>query len=373
MPHADLIITNARVLTIDPNHPRAEALAVKEGRILAVGGLSQVTALAGSDTKVIDAKGGTVLPGFSENHMHLFCGAAELDHLQLGGVHGLEALTAAIRAYAASRPGQKFLFAQGCDFGVLGPDRQLDRHILDAIVKDQALLISATDHHTAFANTAALEWSGILNGKQLAPGHVIVMGEDGKATGVLLEMDAFSPVQTAAGIDRYRLGLTTGGEPDPYPDEETFRIDMDVMRTGLAYCARHGITSVHNMDGNLYQLQLLAAIEKEDGYLPCRQKIPFHYKPHMPLSALDKAVEMTRAYNSDFLTCGLVKVFYDGVIDSYTAVMVDDYADKSGTRGEPLFVTRTFRSGCHRSRQARPADCRSRHRRWCGAGGVRRL
>ncbi len=342
MPHADLIITNARVLTIDPDHPRAEAVAVKDGRILAVGAQDEIVAHKGIATSMIDARGGTVLPGFSENHMHLFCGAAELDHLQLGGIHGLEALTEAVRAYAASRPGQKFLFAQGCDFGILGPDRQPDRHILDGIVKDQALMISATDHHTAFANTAALEWSGILYGKETAPGHEIVMGEDGKATGVLLEMDAFSAIQSAGGIDRYRLGLSTGGEPEPYPDEETFRTDMNVMRTGLAYCARHGITSVHNMDGNLYQLQLLAAIEKEDGFLPCRQKIPFHYKPHMPLSELGKAMDMTRAYSSDFLSCGLVKVFYDGVIDSYTAVMVDDYADNRGVRGEPLLSSEHF-------------------------------
>ncbi len=96
------------------------------------------------------------------------------------------------------------------------------------------------------------------------------------------------------------------------------------------------------MDGNLYQLQLLALIEKEDGHLPCRLKIPFHYKPHMPLEALDRAVAMTSAYNSDFLTSGLVKVFYDGVIDSYTAVMLDDYADKPGDCGEPLLSPQHF-------------------------------
>jgi predicted amidohydrolase YtcJ len=114
------------------------------------------------------------------------------------------------------------------------------------------------------------------------------------------------------------------------------------MRLGLNYCAAHGITSVHNMDGNLYQLQLLEAIEKSDGFLKCRVKIPFHYKKFMPLDALDKAVEMTTRYNSDFISCGMVKVFYDGVLDSYTAVMVEPYANKLDTVGKGLFEPDEF-------------------------------
>lgn len=336
MTTADLVIHNGRVLTMDADNPRAEAVAIANGRILGVGTSADMTALSDHSTKVIDAGGGSVLPGFIESHMHLFCGAAEMGHLQLGHVHGLEALTLAIRSYAASHSNQKFLFAQGCDYEVLGPGRPLDRHVLDSILSDQAILAVAADHHTAWANTAALEWSGILNGRELPHGHEIVMGEDGKATGLLLEMEAFGPILSAGEFDRYRLGLATGAEPAPYPDPQTFRADMDVMRTGMAYCARHGITSLHNMDGNFYQLELLAAIEKEDGFLSCRTRIPFHYKPHMPLSLLEKASDMKKACQSDFLAGGVVKIFYDGVIDSHTAFMVDDYADRPGERGSPL-------------------------------------
>ncbi len=343
MQTADLIIINARVLTMDPGNPHAEAVAIRGGRILLAGSNADIQRLAGdSGTKTIDAKGGSVLPGFSENHMHVFSGAAELDHLQLGGVHGSEALSSAIRAYSDQRPHQKFLFAQGCDYAVLGPEKSLDRHVLDSIVADRPVLVMAADHHTAWANTKALELSGILHGMTLNTGNEIVMGDDGLATGVLLEMEAFGPVQVAGGFDRYRLGLSTGGEPEPYPDEATFRIDMDVMRIGLAYCSRHGITTIQNMDGNLYQLQLLEAIEKEDGFLPCRVKIPLHYKGYMPLDMLEKAVEWTKRYDNDFLSCGMVKVFYDGVLDSHTAVMVEPYADQPGTIGEGLFTPEQF-------------------------------
>jgi predicted amidohydrolase YtcJ len=94
---ADIIILNGRVLTLDEDRPRAEAVAMAAGHILAVGTVAQIETFRDAGTQVIDAAGGTVLPGFSENHMHLFSGAAELDHLQLAGVSGLAALTEAVR------------------------------------------------------------------------------------------------------------------------------------------------------------------------------------------------------------------------------------------------------------------------------------
>jgi predicted amidohydrolase YtcJ len=341
---ADTIIINGRVLTLDPDGSRAEAVALADGKIVAVGTTADVVLLQGPDTRVIDAAGGSVLPGFSENHMHLFSGAAELDHLQLTGVKGLAALTQAARAYAATRTSQKVLFAQGVDYAILGEGEGLTRHHLDTILPDQPLVLFAPDHHTAWANTPALQLVGILEGAKLGPGNEVVIGKDGLATGELREMEAFSPLQAAGGFDRYRLGLSTGGEPDPYPDAAQWAQDIAVMRTGLAYCARHGITTVQNMDGNLYQLQLLAAIEKDDGHLPCRVQVPFHFKNFMTIDMLEKASAMAVEYDSDWLSSGLVKVFYDGVIESGTAVMVEPYADKPGDCGEGLFTPDTFRA-----------------------------
>ncbi|NBZ89379.1 amidohydrolase family protein [Stagnihabitans tardus] len=111
----DLIITNARILTMEPDLPRAEALAIAGERLLAVGGVAEVQALAGAQTRVIDARGATVLPGFIEAHMHLFGGGATLSHCQLMGTKGVAALTAKVRAYAAENPGAKVLYCQGAD------------------------------------------------------------------------------------------------------------------------------------------------------------------------------------------------------------------------------------------------------------------
>ncbi|MER8773780.1 amidohydrolase [Mesorhizobium sp. M0977] len=339
--NADLIVTNARVLTMDEGNPTAEAVAIKDGNILAVGDRRTIEALKGPATKVIDAQGGSVVPGFIEAHMHLFGGAAELDNLHLQGVHGFDALSDAIRAYAAARPNAKLLLGAGVDYTILSKEEPVTRHHLDRIIADRPFAMSASDHHTMWANTKALELAGILHGKQLGPGNEIVMGADGLAAGELREGEAFGPILELSGQNRVRLGLATGGEPEPYPSAAEVAADRDLMHRGLEWCARHGITSIQNMDGNFYQLELLAGLEQE-GRLLCRTKIPFHFKNFMTLDVLEKASSMANSYQSEWLSSGMVKMFYDGVLEGWTAVMVDDYADRPGWRGEPLFTPEHF-------------------------------
>lgn len=338
---ADLIVENASILTMDPDTPRADAIAVKGGEIVAVGDRASVAEFKGQGTRVVDAAGGSVVPGFIEAHMHLFGGAAELEHLQLGGVHGFDALSQAIRDYAATRPAAKMLQAQGADYTILSAAERVTRHHLDAILPDRPFAMAAPDHHTMWANTKALEMAGLLNGRELGPGNEIVMGEDGLASGELREGEAFGPVVELAGESRVRLGLSTGGEPDPAPSATERASDRAIIRRGLEWCARHGITSIQNMDGNLYQLELLSEIEAEGGLL-CRAQIPFHYKNFMNVDMLEKASMMAERYRSEWLSSGMVKVFMDGVLDSWTAVMVEPYADRPDWVGEPLFTQEHF-------------------------------
>jgi predicted amidohydrolase YtcJ len=125
----------------------------------------------------------------------------------------------------------------------------------------------------------------------------------------------------------------------PTPDER--RADRETIRCGLAHCARHGITSFHNMDGNFYQLELLAEIDRQEG-LPVRARIPFHMKNFKKLAELEKASEMHQRYRSELLRSGFVKLFMDGVIDSGTAVMAEGYADPTIKNGDYLFSAEHF-------------------------------
>lgn len=333
---ADLIVTGARALTMNPDQPTAEAVAIAGGRIIAVGAANAVMTHAGSGTRVVDAKGASLLPGFVEAHMHLFSGGASLKHLQLGGLKGIDAICAKVQAQAAARPDAKVIYAQGADYDMLS-GTPFDRHILDRMVADRPLAFVAFDHHTMWANTMLLEKLDLLRGKKLGPGNEIVMGEDGLANGELREIEAFGPIDVYSGEQRSGLGLSTGGEPARVPTAAERAKDLEDLKAGLQWCARHGITSIHNMDGNLYTLELLKQIEA-DGDLPCRIKVPFHFKNFMGIEMLDKASMMHEAYTGDWISSGLVKAFCDGVMEGYTGYLVDDYADRPGYRGEPLFT-----------------------------------
>jgi predicted amidohydrolase YtcJ len=335
----EMILTNARVLTMDPSRPRAEAVAVAEGRIAAVGDRAAIEALAGPATEVIDCKGATLLPGFVESHLHLVLGGTELSHLHLDGIEGEAALARAFRDFAAANPGAPLLMAQGGHYAML--DHPMNRHDLDRVIADRPIAITSHDHHTVWANTAALRAAGIINGAQTPPGHEVVIGADGLATGELLEFEAFAPVVALGGENRLYLGIATGGEPSPWPAEAEQAIDRAKAAKGLAHAAAHGITSIVNMDGNRYTLELLQGLQRAGG-LTARVKVPFHFKPQMELSELDRADAMTRDFDDDWLSCNFVKMFMDGVVDSRTAYMLNDYPGQPGHRAEPLFPPARF-------------------------------
>ncbi len=340
--HADRIIVNGKLITFDDGQPSASALAIRDGEIVAVGSSDDVTNLAGPDTVIHDAAGATVLPGFIESHLHLFGGAAELDALNLMEISGEDALSNAVSHYVAERPGSDLVYGVCCNYDILGPGLSTTRQALDRVESNRPFAMMAHDHHTVWANTRALEVAGILNGGDAGEGSEIVMGTDGLATGELRETGAFEGLlaQTATG-GREMLGYVTGGDPDPAATPAQRAADRDIIARGLAHCAASGITSLHNMDGNFYQLELLDELHA-DGRLLCRTQVPFHLKNFHPVDKLDEAIEMRECYDGDMLWSGRVKMFMDGVIDSRTAFVLRDYPDDAGNTGNPLFSTDHF-------------------------------
>ena len=336
-----MIITGARVLTMDDGCPRAEAVALSQGRIVAVGSDAAVMALRGAETRVIKAGGRTLLPGFVESHLHLVLGSDEMTQLQIGGVFGFDALRAAFDGYALANPERGLLLAQGASYDVLGGP--VTRHNLDRI-STRPLAMMAPDHHTLWANTAALTAAGLLQGAVMPKGHEVVM-QGGLATGELREFEAFGPVLALGGAAHLQLGIATGGEPAPWPNAAQRAVDKAKVAQGLAHCAAQGITSMVNMDGNRYTCVLLAEM-RDEGRLTARVKVPFHFKPHMDLAELDRASAMTAEFADEWVTSGFVKMFVDGVVDSRTAFMLNDYPGVPGHRSEPLFAPGQFMATC---------------------------
>jgi len=342
----DLVILNGSLCTFDPETPFAEALAVTGRQITAIGSSTDIRALAGNKTRVIDAQGGTVLPGFIDSHVHLFGGAAELDMLDLLGLRGLERLTEAVRSYAAARPDDPLVMGVAAYYDIVAPGVQATRHDLDKILPDRPLALMTSDHHTVFANTRALELAGILHGGVVPEGSEIVMGDDGNATGQLNETGAFGPVLKLSALGgRDLLGYVTGADPEPPATPEERAHDKEVILRGLEHCAAYGITGLHNMDGNFYQLELLSELEAE-GRLPMRVQVPMHLKNFDPLDRLLEAGEMRRRFTSDKVWSGRVKMFMDGVLDSYTAFMLSTYPGKPESIGDAVFEADHFNEAC---------------------------
>lgn len=366
---ASTVIRNARVLTMDEAKPRAEAIAIAGNRILAVGSDAEIAALVGPQTREVDARGATVLPGFNESHMHIFGGSAGLNTLSLFGLRGFDKLKAALQRFAAEHPDSKLIVGMSAEYTIISETDNLTRHDLDAIIADRPVILMAPDHHTAWANTLALKMAGLLEGRDVGVGNEVVMAADGLAHGELREINAMGPVFALGDTGgREGLGVETGGEPDHVTDADR-AADIAVLKRGLAYCASLGITSLQNMDGNLYQLELMEEIEKTDG-LPVRVRIPFHMKSFMPLADLEtKAAAWHARFTSDRLRCDFVKMFMDGVAQSGTALFIEDYANRPGWTGTPSSPRRistrsrlpptssACRSPCTPSATARCAWC----------------
>jgi predicted amidohydrolase YtcJ len=344
---ADMIILNGEVITCDDtqSNASANALAIKDGHILSVGETDDIRAMAGASTKVIDAAGHTVLPGFIDSHVHLFGGSAELDYLDLYGVKGIDQLIDKVREWEKSCPDDNIVFAIQADYNIIASGKQTTRQDLDKVLPDRAFAMFAADHHTIWANTKALEMAGILNGGEVDKGAEIVMGADGKAAGELREPGAYAPVLRLTRYGgRDMIGLVTGRNPEPAANDAERRLDTDAIARGLKHCASHGITGLHNMDGNIYTLELLKELEKR-GDLLCRTEVPFHFKSFDALDRFEEAEAMRRDFTGEWVWCNRVKMFVDGVVESSTALMLDKYPGLE-TIGDAVFEENHFKDAC---------------------------
>ena len=342
MQQADLIITNARVITMDKMRPFAQSLAIAGNKIIAMGSNDDVLQLRAKHTRIVDAKLKTVMPGIIEGHVHLFGGAVEITTLMVNHISSFQEFYDSVSQHRKANPHLKVISANGIAHESLGKDGPITRQLLDRIVSDVPFIVGCFDHHTMWANTKALEAAGIMRGRALPTGNEIVLDSAGNATGELREPAAYMPVQALTPTGgREWLGMTTGENPQPPATAEQRRIDEALMISGIQHANSLGITTMHNMDGNWYQLELLKSI-LDRGELNARIEIPFHQKNHFDIARVDEAADMHAQYKGDMLHSGRVKIFMDGVLETLTALTLDDYPGHPGVKGAPLFTAQEF-------------------------------
>ena len=342
MPSADIVITNAKIFTSDKSNPYAQAVAVTGNRIVYVGSNDGAKALRGPLTRVIDGQGRTLTAGFIDSHVHLLWGAIWMGNAQLQDIRTKDDLKRVLFKFAEQNMTTPWVCGRGIQYGIVSTRQELDE-----ILTDRPVYIIAYDGHTGWANTKALEMAGILKdaGRAMQNG-IIVRDETGTATGELREDRAMRAV----------LDLV------PVPDSNRKR---ELLKLAIQKFNATGITSVHNMNGDMEELMAYAALE-DAGEINLRVYVPYHVKPEATEGMLAEAAKMAKV-KMDYVRGGAVKFFMDGVWESYTAFNIDPYADAPDVKVEPIFSLEHFTrmaSLCDRMGLQVAVHC-------CGDGAVR--
>ena len=311
---ADTIITNARVYTVNPQQKWAEAIAVRADKIIFVGDAKSAESYKGPSTKVIDAKGKLVLPGFTDCHVHFMSGSLGLTQVDLTGANTIEEIQKRVKDYAAAHPTLPWITGMGWQYPTFGATALPNKKILDDVMADRPVYLVAYDGHSSWANSKALAMAGIDRNTPDPPNGKIVRDANGEATGALKE---------AAGDLVERL------MPKPTREER-----LTALRKGLHEANRLGVVRVHSAGGDFEYLDLYDELRK-NGELTVRQYIAYFLDPpELKPEAIEKIEQARKKYNDEWISGGAVKTMLDGVVEAHTAAMLGTYADDTSQSGK---------------------------------------
>jgi len=312
-PTADTVVTNARVYTLNAAEPWAEAVAVRDGRILAVGSAKDISRHKGEGTKVVDAGGRLVLPGLADSHVHFVSGSLNLADIDLAGAKTLAEIQGRIRTFVEADPQAGWVQGRGWMYPAF-PGNMPHKKFLDEIVPDRPAHMRCADGHSSWVNSRALALAGIDRRTADPEDGRIVRDENGEPTGALLESAAH---------------LVSKLIPEPTPEET-----LAAIRRGLAETARLGVVLVHGMGGEFEALDLFDQLRRE-GSLTTRLSVSMWIDAPGPTDRDWKAYEDARAkFDDEWISLGGIKLMLDGVIDSGTGAMLDPYEGQKENKGK---------------------------------------
>jgi predicted amidohydrolase YtcJ len=319
-PQADLIITNAKIWTVDPALPRAEAVAVLGDRIVAVGTAADVDAWRGAGTKVVDAGSKLLLPGFNDSHVHFIDGGLQLDSVDLKDAATPDEFRARIARRAAAHPGE-WITGGDWDEEKWSPPKLPTKDLIDDVTGSTPVFVNRYDGHECLANSAALKLAGIAAATAAPKGGEIVRDAHGNPTGILKDA---------------AMELVFKVIP-PLTHERRLR----AARRALEYAALLGVTSVQHMNPEYADIAVYAELA-ERGELTARI-----YAAPLIFGWQDQAkLGLRHAFGPPFLRLGALKAYADGSLGSTTAYFFQPYNDAPKTRGllaegmQPLAVMR---------------------------------
>ena len=307
-----MVITNAKILTIDPDNPMAEAIAISGEVILYVGTTEKINAFIGNDTRVIDAKGQLLIPGFNDSHAHL--GGIDPDYVDLRYVTDQSVFAEKVKAQVdKSEPGE--LIMGGNWEHEMFKDRQWPtKETIDSISPNNPVILFRADGHSLLANSVAMEIAGITDETPNPFGGTIMRDADGKATGIFQEK--------ARGLIRYQVN-----EEPKTPEEEEAR-QMEEWRAAMQFTASLGVTSIQRPTASLdtvgidptYYQKFLDADELTYRVYFCG-KFPASDQQLEGYSAMAKKYPL----ENDWIRFGFLKGHIDGTLGSGTMMVFEPF------------------------------------------------
>jgi predicted amidohydrolase YtcJ len=313
-PLADILLMNARVYTVNPQQPWAEAVAIRGDKILAVGSGRELNVYRGVSTKIVDAHGKLVLPGFVDCHIHFMDGSLGLMEVDLNEAKTIQEIQKRVKDYAAAHPKKPWITGMGWTYPTFGPSALPGKKILDDVVPDRPVYLVAFDGHSSWANSKALQMAGITRKTPDPPNGKIVRDQNGEATGALKE---------SAG------DLVAKLMPQPTREDR-----LAVLRLGIHEANKYGLVRVHSAGGDFEWLDLYDQLRR-DGQLTLRFYIAYFLDPpELTSSELAKIEQARRTYHDDWISGGVVKTMLDGVVEAHTAAMLNPYSDDPSQSGK---------------------------------------
>jgi hypothetical protein len=322
---ADLVVHNGKVWTGDPAKPEAQAVAVWRDRIIKVGTDAEVKTLAGGNTRLIDLKGGRLVPGFYDSHLHFLNGGQSLSRVDLKDAKDEAEFGERLVKFDKNTSRERWLVG-----GLWDHDRTFKGELptaatIDKFVKDRPVFIRRYDGHMGLANSAALKLAGITAETKDPPGGVIFRLADGKTPSGILKDNAMSLVDRLI--------------PEP-GDEEI----LEAVLAAQKALAENGVTSVQDLDGNGAETRrkLFRVYQKlaREGRLTCRIDLRWPIAFHREVSNTGAMAD----FGNDFVRIGGVKGFMDGSLGSSTAKMFDPYTSDEKNIGVYVTEPDTMRS-----------------------------
>jgi predicted amidohydrolase YtcJ len=313
---ADAVYRNGRIYTVDADRSWAESVAVSGGRIVYVGSDDGVSAHIGSNTEVVDLKGRMVLPGIQDVHIHPIGAGVEASACDLNSVTGVTAYRSKIAEYALANPDVEWILGGGWSMADFGPGGAPNKSILDELVPDRPVFLSSRDGHTGWANSVALGIAGITKETpDPVDGRIDRDPETGEPIGSLQEgaqklLTKFVPATTME--DRIN-GL---------------RYSVDLLNS-------YGITAITDAAVTEESLQTYKALEDRGG-LSLRVVGSIWWDRDRDMGQVADIVALRDQYTAGLIDARTVKIMQDGVMENYTAVMLEPYLIPGNVKGIPM-------------------------------------